>query len=387
MAHVPNATGRSARLLESLPFELLQMILDHALSDLLYRHVRIGQMLRCRIILFADVVRCTKDMRGVCTSWANITRSLVFMGKSPRRDCHVVLSRLMTAEETQTFPTLRDCAVTLCHPYNLHDVYALQQQLANTTHSLDYVSLVTWAMDDPMDIMLRRTQGMGYDPYASALVATFVDECLAAGLKIADTSGRRPNGGDHTDSERLRSAGLCALKQFVFKEILGLWYYNAQIVRQIFSSFPKLEYAMFPVFLHVPLLARVEHFFPQCEDDSAFAPITHSPPQILHTIGINYKDGGRSYSDIMATMKAVGLASIHYPAALGLFPERFSRQHLAFGSLLILNQWNTRQGEVDFGDDVLSMLRSQLAAALMDVPEERKPSLFSFGDLQYALND
>ncbi|KAL4738850.1 hypothetical protein BDV11DRAFT_205585 [Aspergillus similis] len=377
MAYVPDATHRSAQLLESLPFEVVQMILDYALSDLLYRNVKIQEMLGCRIIQFSQVVNCTKHIRGVCSFWANVARSLVFRGKGPRRGCHVALKRLMTAEETRTFPTLCDCVATLCHPYNLHD----------TTHSLEYVSAVTWEVDDPMDIMLHRTQGVGYEPHAARLVATFVDECLAAGLKIANSSGRRPNGGDHTDSERLRSSGQRAMKQFVFKEVLALWYYNAQIARQILSAFPNLEYAVFPDFLHIPLLARMKYFFPQCEDDSAFAPITLSPPQMLQNIGINYREGGRSYSDIMATLKAVSLSSVHYPAALALFPERSSCQHLAFGSFLILNQWTTRRGERDFGDDVLRMLRSQMAAALMDIPEQRKPKLFTVNDLKDALSN
>jgi hypothetical protein len=48
--------------------------------------------------------------------------------------------------------------------------------------------------------------------------------------------------------------------------------------------------------------------------------------------------GGRSYADIMALMKVVKVSSMHYPAPLALFPERFRRLHLEFGPFLIFNQ-------------------------------------------------
>ncbi|KAL3483766.1 hypothetical protein BJX62DRAFT_219630 [Aspergillus germanicus] len=286
---------------------------------------------------------------------------------------------------------LRDCIVELCHPYNLHEVQALQLQLSNDTHSLDYVCAIKWDVDEPMDMMLGKTSGMGYDRQARPLINTFIDECLAAGLKIADASGKRPNGGDHTDSERLRSAGLAAMKDFFFKETLALWFYNAQIVRQILGAFPSLEYAVFPDFLHIPLLSRIKYFFPQPEDglDSPFAPISLSPPQMLQNIGITYRDGhgSRSYSEIMASMKVVRVSSMHYPAPLALFPERFRRLHSELGPFMIFNQWTTRRGERDFGDDVLRMLRAQMEVALADIPERRIPRLFSINDLKDALRD
>ncbi|KAL2847760.1 hypothetical protein BJY01DRAFT_212398 [Aspergillus pseudoustus] len=387
MAYCPTATRRSQQLLLSFPLEILHMILDYALSTFLYVDVTVWETLSCRVIAFTTVINCTKAIRGSCTLWASAARSLLFKGKATRHGCFVGLSRLMCPKQAQTFPFLQDCVVTLCHPYKLHDVHTLQQQLAQTTHSLEYVSGLTWDEDDPMDIMLGRTQGIGYEPHAGALVATFIEECLAAGLKIADTSGKRPNGGDHSDSERLRSAGLRAMKYFVFKEVLALWYYNAQIVRQILSAFPNLEYAAFPDFLHIPLVARMKYFFPQCEDDSPFVPISLSPPQMLQNIGISYTEGSRSYSEIIAALKVVKLSTMHYPAALALFPERFRRLHSEFGSFLILNQWTARRGERDFGVEVLQMLKAQMAAALADIPDKRKPTMFAVDDLKDALED
>ncbi|CEL10118.1 hypothetical protein ASPCAL13243 [Aspergillus calidoustus] len=388
MASLPHSTNRSWEVLLSFPLEIIHMIFNYVLVDELYADKSIKTSLSCRVIPFSRIVRYTKGLRGACAFWADALRVLVFRGRSTRYGCLLEIKRLFTAKEAETFPMLRDCMVELCHPYNLHEIHALQLQLSNSTHSLDYVCAIKWDVDEPMDMMLGKTSGMGYDRQARPLINTFVDECLAAGLKVADTSGKRPNGGDHTDSEGLRSAGLGAMKQFFFKETLALWFYNAQIVRQILGAFPNLQYAVVPDFLHIPLLSKMKYFFPQStDDDSPFAPISLSPPQMLQNIGITYKEGGRSYSDIMASMKVVWVSSMHYPAPLGLFPERFRRLHLDFGPFMIFNQWTTRRGERDFGDDVLRMLREQMAAALVDIPEKRKPTLFSIDDLQDALKD
>ncbi|KAL2785155.1 hypothetical protein BJX66DRAFT_315414 [Aspergillus keveii] len=391
MAFIPHPTQRSWEILSSFPLEILHMIVDYVLVDELYAENSVQTSLSCRVIPFTRVIHRTKGLRGACALWGDAVRSRVLRGKPTRHECLLEIDRLFTTKDAETFPILRDCIVELCHPYNLHEIHALQLQLANRTHSLDYVCAIKWEVDEPMDMMLGKTGGMGYDRQARPLINTFIDECLAADLKIADANGKRPNGGDNTDSEGLRSAGLRAMKHFFFKETLALWFYNAQIVRQIQGAFPNLEYAVFPDFLHIPLLSRIKYFFPQSEDDldSPFAPISLSPPQMLQNIGITYREGtgGRSYYEIMASMKVVSVSSMHYPAPLALFPERFRRLHLDFGPFMIFNQWTTRRGERDFGDDVLRMLRAQMEVALADVPERRMPTLFSIDDLEDTLRD
>ncbi|KAL2864294.1 uncharacterized protein BJX67DRAFT_390125 [Aspergillus lucknowensis] len=382
MVYTPEPTSRSLHLLLSFPLEVLHMIFDYVLLD-----TPVQKTLSCSVISLSQVIHCTKGIRGACIVWGNAVRLLVFKDKSLRHGCLLGIRRLLTAKETKTFPMLRDCMVTLCHPYNLHGIQTLQLELAGTTHSLEYVCAVECEVDDPMDMMLGKVQNMGYGNHAEEFVGTFVEECLAAGLKIADSHGKRPNGGDHSDSQRLESSGLRAMKQFFFKEVLALWYYNAQLVRQILGRFPNLEYAVLPDLLHVPLLAKPKYFFPQCEDDSPFAPVSLSPPQMLQNLGIVYKEGGRSYSDIMSSMKVVNVSSMHYPAVLGLFPERFHRLHSGFRPFLIFNRWSTQRGERDFGVEVLHMLKAQMKAALADIPDRRKPTLFTVGELKDALED
>ncbi|KAJ0421407.1 hypothetical protein BJY00DRAFT_282230 [Aspergillus carlsbadensis] len=389
MAFTPQPTERSCELLLSLPLEILHIIFDHALLDELYANKLILRTQFSHPVLpFSQVVRCTIGLRGACSRWASAVRSLVFRGKSTRRGFLLDLRRLLSAKDSETFPLLRDCMVMLCHPYNLQDIHALQLELSSqTTQSLEYVCAVTWDVDDPQDALLGQIQRMGYSPHAKALINTFIDECLVAGLKIANSSGERPNGGDHSDSERLRTAGRRAMEEFLFKETLALWWYNAQIARQILGAFPLLKYAVFPDYLHVPLLARMKYFFPQGQDDSPFAPVTLSRPQMLQTLGITYREGGQTYSHLMASLEGVTVLSMHVPAALPLFPERYRRVHSAFGPFLLLNQWTTRRGEAEIGAEILDRLRAQMETALADIPGKRMPTLFSIDDLKNALSE
>lgn len=376
MAYLPLPTSRSSDLLFLFSQEVVQSILDFFLADELYHSDKyIHKTLSCRVVSFHHVVRTTEGIRGFCRSWADVSRSLVFSGKSMRDNLVLKLPRLLSENDIKTFPLLRDCMVELCHPYWLREIYALQLELAQTTHSLEYISAVKWEADNTMEVMRGAVDSTGYSRIATEIVRAFADECIAAGLKIADLDGARPNGGEVSDSESLKEAGLQAMKNFFFKETLGLWYYNAHMVRQILGAFPRLEYLELPDFLHVPLLSNVKFFFPQCSDRSPFAPVSFTPPQMLQNLGITYREGGRRYIDIMASVKAVNVLSAHYNPILALFCERFQRIPLVLHSLLIYNRWsNPLQCEVGF--DVINMLAEQIGKAVSDIPERRMPTLF-----------
>jgi hypothetical protein len=103
--------------------------------------------------------------------------------------------------------------------------------------------------------------------------------------------------------------------------------------------------------------------------------VSFTPPQMLQSLGITYREGGRRYIDIMASVKAVNVLSAHYNPILALFCERFQRIPLALHSLLIYNRWsNPLQCEVGF--DVINMLGEQVRKAVSDIPERRMPTLF-----------
>jgi hypothetical protein len=376
MAYLPPPTSRSPHLLFLFPQEVVQSILDFFLADTLYHSDKhIYRTLSCRVVSFQHVVRTTEGIRGFCRSWADASRSLVFRGKSMRDNLVLMLPRLLSEKDINTFPLLRDCMVELCHPYWLREIYALQLELAQTTHSLEYVSAVKWEPDNTMEVMRGAVDSTGYSRIATEIVRAFADECIAAGLKITDLNGERPNGGEVGDSESLKEDGLQAMKNFFFKETLALWYYNAHLVRQILGAFPLLEYLELPDFLHVPLLSNVKYFFPQCSDRSPFAPVSLTPPQMLQSLGITYREGGRRYIDIMASVKTVTVLSGHYNPILALFCERFQRIPPVLHPLLIYNRWSYPfQCEVGF--DVINMLAEQVSKAVSNIPERRMPTLF-----------
>jgi hypothetical protein len=387
MACSPQATDQSPGLLSSFPQEILQSILNNVLINELYTDKSIKQRLSCRVLPFSQIVRKTKSIRGVCSSWANATRFLVFRGKSTRDGLVLKLPRLLSEEGLRTFPLLRDCMVELCHPYSLPQLDSLQQDLAKSSvDSLKYVCAVTWKCDEPMDVMRGAVGGMGYATIGQKMVDTFADECIAAGLKIADCAGHRPNGGSPADSQQLEDAAVKAMKNFFFKEVLALWYYNAHIVRQILSAFPFLEYLVLPDFLHLPFVTRIEYFFPACTDLddelSPFGPVNFSPPQMLQTLGISYRENGRRYSDIMASVKAVDILSAHYNPILALFSRRSYCLPAGLLSLLIFNRWcNGNRSEI--GTDVVQRLRNHVDKAVSDIPDRKKPKLF---DVQHMRN-
>ncbi|KAL2861084.1 uncharacterized protein BJX67DRAFT_315178 [Aspergillus lucknowensis] len=388
MAYVPQPTTRSPNLLLSFPPEILLPIFDLFFSEELYNpsSVHTREELSCRVVSFGQVVRVTKGVRGACPSWAHTARSLVFRGKSTRHGYLVRIRRLFTESHVRTFPLLRDCIVKLCHPYSLLDVSAVQQELAKATYSLEYVCAVTWADDEIMTVMRGRVEGMGYGPFETDFVNTFVDECVAAGLKIADCQRKWPNGGGTGDSERLREAGLQAIEKFFFKELLALWYYNAQLVRQILGAFPNLGYAVFPSFLHVPLVAKMKYFFPQLEDNSPFAPVTLTPPQMLQTLGIKYTGGGRRYSDIMASLRVVEVSSYHYNAIRAVA----HRMRFGWGGLMLLarfNCWVDDWYNCDLPWNIIHMIEEQVEKAVSDIPESRKPKRFPLKELALVMEE
>jgi hypothetical protein len=236
---------------------------------------------------------------------------------------------------------------------------------------LEYICGVSWEEDDVMDCMMGRVGSMGYTRMGRRIVAAFADQCIAAGLPIADCNGRSPNGRitESSDGDHFRDAAITALKAFLFKEVLALWYYNAHIVRQILGAFPRLEYLVLPDFLHLPLLAKTEYFFPQAsEDTSPFAPVTSAPPQILQTLGIRYMEGGRPYSDIMAPLKCLSVMSPHYNPILALFNRRTThRCPSVMGGLLKSNHWMSRGANSVGG--VVSQINRVVDKAVYDLPD------------------
>jgi hypothetical protein len=265
--------------------------------------------------------------------------------------------------------------VRLCHPYWLRELYSLQQDLAKTTASLDYVCAVVWESDDMMDCMMGRIGGMGYSRIGREMVNIFADECIAAGLPIADCDGKSPNSSlaESRHGEEFQDAAIEALTTFFFKETLALWYYNAHMIRQTLSAFPCLRYLELPAFLHVPLLAKTEYFFPQCpEDTSPFAPISFAPPQMLQNLGITYKAGGRRYSDIIAPLEFLSILSPHYNPILALFNFRnpFGYPSVLV-TLVMFNRWLS--DEARRVGDVIYKLKRHISKAISEIPDRRVP--------------
>ncbi|KAL5352001.1 hypothetical protein ACLOAV_003865 [Pseudogymnoascus australis] len=387
MTYFPQATYNSPELLLSFPQEIVQSIFEFFLAESLYNSDRyISETRSCRFVALSQVVRTTKGIRGACSSWAEVARFMLFRGRLTRAGLVVKLKRLLTGEEIKTFPLLRDCLVRLCHPYAIHDVYALQLDLAKITHSLEYVWGLDWRKDYLMNVMRGAVDGMGYARLASDFVTTFTDECIAAGLQIVDAEGRRPNGGDASSSEGLKEAGLQAMKNFFFKELLALWYYNAQMARQILSKFPELEYLVLPAFLHIPLLADVSYFFPQSTGESPFAPVSLAPPQMLQNLGITYKEGGRRYSDIMASIKVVSVRSIQYNPILAMFCLRFRRINQAMLPILVFNRWSHGR-DCEVGQDLIDMLHDHAKDALSSIPDRRKPKVLDLELLKGVMDE
>ncbi|GFF56475.1 hypothetical protein IFM51744_08912 [Aspergillus udagawae] len=391
MVYSPQPTDQSPGLLLSFPQEILQSILNILLINEVYTDSSIQKRLSCRVLPFCQIVRKTKSIRGVRSSWANATRSLVFRGKSTRDGLVLKLPRLLSEEGLRTFPLLRDCMVELCHPYSLPELDSLQQDLAKSSvDSRNYICAITWECDDLMDVMRGAVGGMGYATTKQKMVDTFVDECIAAGLKIADCAGHRPNGGSPADSELLEEAAIRSMKNFFFKEVLALWYYNAHIVRQVLSAFPLLEYLVLPDFLHLPFLTRMKYFFPPCTDPgdelSPFSSVNFSPPQMLQTLGITYRENGRRYSDIMASVKVVDISSAHYNPILALFSRRSDYLPSGLLPLLIFNRWrNGNHSEI--GTDVVTRLRNHVDKAVSDIPDRKKPRLFDVQNLRNVMNE
>ncbi|KAJ5378227.1 uncharacterized protein N7496_005636 [Penicillium cataractarum] len=282
--------------------------------------------------------------------------------------------------------------VNLCHPYWLRELYTLHQRLLNSPGSLEFVCAITWDGDEVMDVMRGRVESMGYGRFGHEFVSTFADECIDAGLKIVDGVGKRPNGGskDSGDSEQLEEAAIGALKTFFFNETLALWYYNAHMVRQILSLFPYLDFVEFPDFPLVPLVARMKYFFPQCtDDDSKFAAISFSPPQMLQNLGITYREQGRRYSDLFASVKVLNILSPHYNPILALFCCKNSFCAPAFLlPLLIFNRWCGRNGtDCDIPAHILERIKNVVLEAILDIPGGKNTQLFDIEQLRHVMDE
>ncbi|KAJ5875237.1 uncharacterized protein N7473_012584 [Penicillium subrubescens] len=327
-----------------------------------------------------DMVWRTKNLRGVCGSWTRALHHLVFRGKETREGVVLRLRRLLLDKDMETFPMLRDCMVKFCHPHLLKDLYSLQQNIAESAISFEYVYAVVWRDDELMDVMRNKTSHLGYGPYSNEILDTFAEECWALGMKVGDSCARFPNG--KVDPSQVTNewvqAGLVSLENFYIKECLCLWYYNAHMFRQIVGAFPCLEVLEFPAFLHVPLLAKMKYFFPPCEDDSPFASISLSPPQMLQILGITYKEQGPSYSDIMASVKRVIIHTWHYNPILSLFnggPYGVLSAELHI--FLLLNHWMSDRN-LEIRQNVIKRITQQAKAAVQDIPEKTKAKVSHF---------
>ncbi|KAL4881777.1 hypothetical protein BJY04DRAFT_53994 [Aspergillus karnatakaensis] len=370
---------RSAELLRSLPNEILVSILDLFLADELYTGKRgaTWEAQSCRIMNLSTVIEATKQVRSVCTSWSDATRSLVFRRKFSRANLILKLPRLLTEEDVALFPMLRDCMVELCYPYSFHLLYSTLYDLYEVEHSLEYVSFITWEEDTVTDAMTGSVSGFEYFGMGSELMKKFETECIKTGLKLATGQNKRPNGGTEADSLRLKEEGIDAMVKFFYKELLALWYYNAHYVRQILSPFPSLEYFVLPDFLHIPLLAKKEFFFPTLTDDSLFAPVTSSPCYIQSTSHKdNYQEGaGRSYADLMGSAKSVRVQSSHCNPIRSRISQT-SRNVPSFSlSFMVFNRW-TDGILFDLGEDIFELIAAQLDKAVTDSALSGKCTFF-----------
>lgn len=227
----------------------------------------------------------TEDIRGVCRSWVNAMRSLVFEGKGSRNGIILRIPKLLSKQNMRTFPLLRDCLVELGHPYMFDELRNLQQDIARLTRPLDYVCAIHWRKDDALEAMEDNTSHMGYGPLSHEFKDQFLAGCAAADLWIMSfdrSEGDRRNFSD--DAKQV-------VISFYFQETLFLWYFNAHLVRQILSAFPCLQDLALPGFLHIPLLANRRHPILQHGDKSLLDPVSLAPPCLVHKLGIA---GGRS---------------------------------------------------------------------------------------------
>jgi hypothetical protein len=378
--YISQPTLRSAELLFSFPPDILQPIFHYVLLDEVYNTKEVSIRCSIRTMHLRYMVRGTKNLRGVCGSWTRALHSLVFRGRETREGIVLRLSRLLLNKDIETFPMLRDCMVKLHHPHLLKDLYSLQQDIAKSAISFEYVYAVVWRDDDVMDVMRNRTSHLGYGPYSNEIVDTFAEECWALGMKVGDSCARFPNGKVDPSqvTDEWVQAGLASLENFYVKECLSLWYHNAHMFRQIVGAFPCLEVLEFPAFLHVPLLAKMKYFFPPCEDYSPYAPISLSPPQMLQNLGIIYKDQGPSYSNIMASMKRVIIHTCHYNPILSLFSGGLYRGLSAeLHIFLVVNGWMGGQNP-EISWNVIERITEQAKAALQDIPEKTKAKVSHF---------
>ncbi|KAL4880728.1 hypothetical protein BJY04DRAFT_218885 [Aspergillus karnatakaensis] len=395
MAYISPPTPRSPVLLLTFPQEILQSILTpiiiHEISS---RTKYLSKPFSHPTIPFKRIISSTKTLRAVCPLFAATTRSLALHGKSTRGGYLLRIRQLFTTAQITLFPFLRDCIIELDSPYNLPYLSSLHHTVQTTTYSLAYISAIDWTPDDTMDIMRRKVSHMGYGPLVTPLTENFIHLSLAAGLKLADSNATFPNGGTKAESQRLREPAMQALKTFFVKEILALWYTNAQLVRQILGLFPGLQYAVLPAFLHIPLLSERQSFFPSLDtdDDSPFASIISSPPTILDISKITYTPGGPKYIDLMTSLEEVQTHASCYNPVLAMFPDRARRVHYSTHAFLVFNGW-VGSGEVfaedEIGVEVVEMLRGYIkgvVAEILDL-EGGRPVLFQEGELEGVLDE
>lgn len=378
MLSYPQPTVLSPDLLLSFPQEILQLIFTEYLLDGLENELkgRVFTRLRSRIIEFSHIVHITKPIRGVCRSWAKATRCVAFTDKSARQNLILLVPRLFTEREVNVFPELKDCMVRLCHPYWLDDLAAILPQLANL--ELSYICAIIWQEDDVMDVMRGRVGHLGYGRFEARIMETFVAEAIAAGVDIVDCNGKRSKTCHHksSDDEMVEADAARAVRDFIFKESLALWYYNAQLVRQILSHFSCLTLLSMPDFLHLPLLADIKYFFPtfQNGEESSFSSISFAPPQMLQELGIKYRQQGRRYLDIMAPIEQLDLLTSHYNPILALLHGQVP----ALGpptlwSLRVMNKWRSDTVDWDVASECRRMMKRLVHEAVCNIPDHRKP--------------
>ncbi|KAI9369007.1 hypothetical protein BJX61DRAFT_184164 [Aspergillus egyptiacus] len=393
-----NPTARSAKLLQSLSPEILQIIFRYLLQDEVYdahtiTHIRPESL---RTISMRYLVSGTCHIRQVCSYWSRVIHSLVFSGKGIRNGLVVTLPRLLTQSEKETtFPVLRDCLVErLANPYSFQKMFALQQRLENPPASLEYVCAIRWDYDhhEQNEIFGPRSKWKGYGTYWEQLKDVFTKECFVAGFPMADDSklpDRYPcllgvkgtgKGSSVIAPEYMQEQSvnifyedmLDILRGFMVKECLALWYYNAQIFWQIADAFPNLEYLECPLFLHLPMVAKKEQLFPrnqehkheQPDDWSPCVQMKMYPPRLLKKLeldyGHTYRERGGCYE---ATMRRVQLLPV----------ERKRNPILALQGFLISNK--ARFGDCiykcwELPNHFVQDIEHRVQDAVLEIPEQ-----------------
>lgn len=207
MDYFPQTTGKSPGLLLSFPVEILHKIFNLLLTDEIYNNaykIDEGLSLSFQVLSLSSLVRQTQNIRGACSSWAHATRSLVFRRKSTRGGLVLKLRRRLSEEDIKIFPLLRDCMVEFSTTSWLHELYSLQQDIANSTAplKLDYICAVCWDTDRFTATGSSATSAVVYERFKHQLAnPSSAEGPIVTGVKIAGCNGNRPSGWGKCSSD------------------------------------------------------------------------------------------------------------------------------------------------------------------------------------------